>query len=88
MNRILAVMAMGTGVFLGAQALAVDAMQYSTASQRRMTVKVVGCMKKRMAADRIISYYEAQTACKDQVNKRSDGLTAGTLAASMTAAKP
>jgi hypothetical protein len=52
MNRILAVMAMGTGVFLGAQALAVDAMQYSTASQRRMTVKVVGCMKKRMAADR------------------------------------
>jgi 2-keto-3-deoxy-L-rhamnonate aldolase RhmA len=87
MNRILTVIAVGL-IFMGPQAFAVDAMHPSTVRKHRMIVQIIGCMKRRMSADKIISYNEVQAACKDQISKRSATLTAGTLVASDTPTKP
>jgi hypothetical protein len=38
-------------------------------------------MKKRMAADRYISYNEAARACKEQVNRQFDAANSGPLVA-------
>jgi hypothetical protein len=87
MNRLLTVIATTGVIFIGAQALAIDSMHQSTMSKRQMIVQIVGCMKKRMAANKSSSYNEAMKACKNQ-NKESDNLTSGALVASDTPAKP
>ena len=87
MNRLLTVIA-GTGViFVGTQALAVDPINQSTMSKRQMIVQIVGCMKKRMAADRSSSYNAAMKACKGEMNKERGDLSSGALVASDTPAK-
>jgi hypothetical protein len=88
MNRLLTVIATTGVIFVGAQALAIDSIHQSTMSKRQMIVQIVGCMKKRMAANRSSSYNEAMKACKDQINKEGDSLTSGALVASDTPAKP
>jgi hypothetical protein len=89
MNRLLLTIVAATGViFAGAQALAVDSVKQSTMSKRQMIVQIVGCMKKRMAADKSSSYNQAMKACKVQMNKDSDNLPSGALVASDTPAKP
>jgi hypothetical protein len=88
MNRLLTVIATTGVIFAGAQALAVDSGKQSTMSKRQMIVQMVGCMKKRMAADKSSSYNEAMKACKDQMHKESDNLSSGALVASDTPAKP
>ena len=88
MNRVVPIIALTSVMFVGAQAHAVDSMSQSTMSKRQMIVQIVGCMKKRMAANKSSSYNEAMKACKDQINKESDSLTSGALVASDTPAKP
>ena len=88
MNRPLTVIAATGVIFAGAQALAADSVRQSTMSKRQMIVQIVGCMKKRMAANKSSSYNEAMKACKDQINKEGDTLASGPLVASDTPAKP
>jgi hypothetical protein len=87
-NRIRTVIAMTGVIFVGAQAFAHDFINPPTMSKRQMIVQIVGCMKKRMSANKTISYNEAATACKDQIHKQRDNTTLGTLVASDTPAKP
>lgn len=75
-------------IFIAAQARAVDSTSQPTMSKRQMIVQMVGCMKKRMSANKSSSYNEAMKACKDQINKQSDNLPSGALVASDAPAKP
>ena len=88
MNRVLAVVAIASAVFCGAQALADDSIHQPTISKRQMIVQIVGCMKKRMSTNRAISYNEAEKACKDQITKQNDNSISGTLVASDALGKP
>jgi len=85
---ILTVIAMTGMIFVGAQAFSLDFINPPTMSKRQMSVQIVGCMKKRMAADKVISYNEAAKACKAKITKRSDNSPSGTLVASDTPATP
>jgi hypothetical protein len=88
MNRVATAIALTGVMFARAPALAGDTTSPPTMSKRQMIVQIVGCMKKRMAANRSSSYNEAMKACKDQINKEGDSLTSGALVASDTPAKP
>jgi hypothetical protein len=88
MNRVLTMIAVTSAIFAGEQAFAVDSIGQPTMSKRHMIVQIVGCMKKRMSADKTISYNEAAKACKDQINKQTDNSPSGTLVASDTPTKP
>ena len=88
MNRLLTVIAATGVIFVGARTLAADSVNQSTMSKRQMIVQIVGCMRKRMAADKSTSYNEAMKACKNRMNKESDNLPSGALVASDTPAKP
>jgi hypothetical protein len=81
MNRLLTAIAMAALLLVGAQAIAVD-----TLTKRQMLTQVIGCMKKRMAASRTISYNEAAKVCKDQL-KQTDS-SSPPLVAADTPAKP
>jgi hypothetical protein len=87
MNRIVSVIALSGMIFASTRALAGDPPNQSPMSKRQMLVQVVGCMKKRMAANRNSSYNEAMKACKEQIRKENDNLPGGTLVASDTAPK-
>ena len=82
------VIAMTGMIFVGAQAFSLDFINPPTMSKRQMSVQIVGCMKKRMSANKTISYNEASTACKIQIHKQRDNTTSGMLVASDTPAKP
>lgn len=88
MNRVVPVIVLTGVILVGTQAHAVDSTSQSTMSKRQMIVQIVGCMRKRMSADKSRSYNEAMKACKDQINKESDDLPSGALVASDTPAKP
>ena len=88
MNRVATVIALTGVIFACAPALAGDSTSQSTMSKRQMIAQMVGCMRKRMSADRHSSYNEARKACQDQINKQSDSLASGALVASDTPAKP
>ena len=88
MNRVVTMIALSGVVFVGTRALAVDSTSQPTMSKRQMVAQIVGCMKKRMSANKNSSYNEAMKACKDQINKQSDKLPSGALVASDTTAKP
>ena len=87
MKRVVMVVALA-GVIFGAQALAVDSTSQPTMSKRQMIAQMVGCMRKRMSANKNTSYNAAMKACKDQINKQSDSFPSGALVASGTPAKP
>jgi pectin methylesterase-like acyl-CoA thioesterase len=88
MNHVVPVIALTGVIFVGTQAHAVDSTSQSTMNKRQMIVQMVGCMRKRMSANKSSSYNEAMKACKDQINKESDDLPSGALVASDTPAKP
>ena len=88
MTRLLTMIAMGVVTLSGAQALAVDAVSQSTLKKRQMILQVVNCMKKRMSADREISYNAASKVCKDQVNNPGSNPVSVALVASASPAKP
>lgn len=85
MNRVATVIALTGVIFAGTPALAGDSTSRSTMSKRQMIAQMVGCMRKRMSADRNSSYNDARKACK---NKQSGNLPSGALVASDTPAKP
>jgi hypothetical protein len=71
-RNTLTVLAMAAVVLFGVQALA-DPVRPPVMTKHQMIAKTLGCMRKRMSIDRVISYNEAAKACKDQLAKRSDG---------------
>ena len=72
---------------VAAKAVAVDAASQSTGGKRQIIVQVVNCMRKRMSADKVISYNAAAKLCKNQVNVQSNN-SASVAAVSDSAAKP
>jgi hypothetical protein len=86
MNRVLTVVALSGVIFVGARALAADSMNQSTMSKRQLFAQIVGCMKKRMSANKNSSYNEAMKACKEQIRQQNDNLPSDALVASDTAA--
>jgi hypothetical protein len=88
MKHVVTAIALTGVIFVGTQALAVDSTSPPTMSKRQMIAQIVGCMRKRMAANKNSSYNDAMKACKDQINKQSDNLASGALVASDTPAKP
>jgi hypothetical protein len=84
MNRLLTVVATTGVIIVASQALAMDSDNQSTMSKRQMISQIVGCMKKRMSANKDGSYREAMKVCRNQIDKRSDTLPV----ASDTQAKP
>jgi hypothetical protein len=69
MNRILASIAMGGPIFVGAYALADDASP-GKVSRQQAIVQIVDCVKKRVAL-RTVSYSDAIKACKEEVRDQS-----------------
>jgi pectin methylesterase-like acyl-CoA thioesterase len=88
MKRVVMVVALAGVIFVGVQALAVDSTSQPTMSKRQMIAQMVGCMRKRMSANKNTSYNDAMKACKDQISKQSDSFPSGALVASGTPAKP
>jgi hypothetical protein len=88
MKRLVTAIALTGVIFVGTQALAVDSTSQPTMSKRQMFAQMVGCMRKRMSANKSSSYNDALKACKGQINKQSDNLSSGALVASDTPAKP
>jgi hypothetical protein len=78
MNRLLTVMATSGLIIVASQALAIDSNNQSTLSKRQMIAQIVGCMKKRMSANKDSSYREAMKICKNQLNKGGDTLAVAT----------
>ena len=87
MNRIVTVIALSGLVFASTRALAADPPSQSPMSKRQVVARVVGCMKKRMAANKNSSYNEAMKVCKEQIRKENDNSPGGTLVASDSAPK-
>jgi hypothetical protein len=81
MNRLSTVMVMTGAIFVGQQALADDLVNPPALSKRQMISAMIDCMKKRMSADRAISYHEAAKVCKEDI-KRDDGPSSSALVAS------
>ena len=57
---------------------------HSFAAKRQFASQVIDCMRKRMAVDKNIPYYQAAKTCKDQVAKQNDGAVARPLVAADT----
>ena len=83
MNRLIVVSVIAGGLFAGSSGFAADS-QRTWSTKRQYFTQVVGCMKKRMAADKGISYNQAAKVCKDQVTRQHDGPEAGPLVAADT----
>jgi hypothetical protein len=88
MTRLLTTIAMGVVMLSGGQAIAVDAVSQSTLKKRQMIAQVVNCMKKRMSANREISYNAASKVCKDQVNNPANSSASVSLVAAASPARP
>ena len=71
MNRSLTVVIMAGTIFAGQQALADVSANQPALTKRQMITLMIDCMKKRMSADRAISYHEAAKTCKEDI-KRDD----------------
>lgn len=79
------------GAALGFAASAAQAADspHSFAAKRQFASQVIGCMRKRMAEDKFISYNRAAKACKDEVTRDAaakpvDASAAGPLVAADT----
>ena len=88
MKHVVTVVALAGLIFAGTQALAADSTSQPTMSKRQMIAQMVGCMRKRMSANKNSSYNDAMKACKDQTNRQRDNFPSGALVASDTPAKP
>jgi hypothetical protein len=65
MNRLLLTIAPTVWICVASQAHATDdSSNQSQMSKRQMITQIIGCMKRRMAADKDISYKEAMKVCK------------------------
>jgi hypothetical protein len=82
MHHAVTAIALSGMTFVNTQALAVDPAGQSTMGRHQMIAQMVGCMRKRMSADKSSSYNAAMKACKDQINKERDNLPSRALVAS------
>jgi hypothetical protein len=88
MTRVVTMIAMGVVILVDAPALAADAISQPTVSKRQTIAQVVNCMRKRMSADKEISYNAAAKVCKSQVNNQSSNSASVAVVASDSGAKP
>ena len=84
MNRIPVVIAVLGALLAGTQSSAVEFKNQSPATKRVAANMVIGCMRKRMAKDRSISYNEAARLCKEEVARQFDNASPGALVAADT----
>ena len=88
MNRVVTVIALTSVIFVGTQALAVESARPPTMSKHQLIAQMIGCMRKRMSADKNSSYHDSMKACKNQIDKQNDTLPSVPPAASDTLGKP
>jgi hypothetical protein len=88
MNRLLIAVATAGVIFVDSQTLAFDSVNQSTMSKRQMISQIVGCMKRRMSANKDSSYKEAMKACKAQINNEANNAPSGASVAPDPEAKP
>ncbi len=99
-TRPLNVIAIGALIVMGTSAHALDAISRTAANtrthaisrtptlKRQAIVQLSTCMTKRMAADRVITYYGAMKFCKDKLNQQVADSASRTLLASVAPATP
>lgn len=87
MTRISRMIAMMSVVFAATQASAGDSISRPPMTKRQVIGQINDCMRKRMYADRSVSYNEAARMCKSQVNGQNDASASGALVASDTPSK-
>ena len=87
MQRLALILATASAVVATSPAFASDWKGQPLAVKRHMVAQVIACMKKRMYADRLISYNQASKVCRDEVEARLDKVSAGVLVADTAAAK-
>ncbi len=83
MKRLPIVLAIAGGVLGSSAVLAADPAR-SLSAKRQFVSQVIGCMRKRMATDKYISYNQAAKLCKEEVTRQLDGSDAGPLVAADT----
>ncbi len=81
MKRPTTILAVGVAVLAAAQAPAADWKGQPLSVKRQMVIQVIGCMKKRMAADRLVSYNQAAKECREEVAAQLEKASAGPLVA-------
>ena len=84
MNRIRVVIPTLVALLAGTQGSAVDFKNQSLAQKRMAASMVIGCMRKRMSKDRVISYNEAARVCKQDVARQFDNTSHDALVAADT----
>ena len=88
MIRVSTMIATMSVAFAATQAWAVDSIAARPPmTKRQMVGQIIDCMKKRMYADRAISYNEAAKVCKNQVARQNDASASGALVAADTPTK-
>ncbi len=87
MTRIPPMMALMVVVFAATQASAVDSIARHPITKHQVHGQITACMKRRMYADRAVSYNEAARVCKNQVSRQNAASASGPLVASDTPAK-
>ncbi len=83
MNRLPIVLAIAGSVLGSSSVIAAD-LPHSLSAKRQFASQVIGCMRKRMATDKYISYNQAAKLCKEEVSRALDGSDAGPLVAADT----
>ncbi len=81
MKRLITAVATSLAVLAAAQAFSADWKGQPLAVKRQIVTQVIGCMKKRMAADRVVSYNQASKECREEVSARFEKASAGPLVA-------
>jgi hypothetical protein len=80
--------AMSVAIFMSTQAVVAEAAAPATVGKRQMFLQMVDCMKKRMSADKELSYNAAEKVCKLQVSGQSNNAGSVAQVASDSPAKP
>jgi hypothetical protein len=80
-------LAMTSVAFPGAQSLAAP-VRPTTTTRNQTIAKTIDCMRRRMSADKVVSYNEAAKTCRDQIRKQRDQSAPGALVASGHSTKP
>jgi hypothetical protein len=86
MKRLILVLPAAIALLIASQALASDWKAQPLAVKRQMVSQIISCMKKRMSADRLVSYNEASKICRESVEGQLEKSTSGPLVAADTGA--
>jgi hypothetical protein len=88
MARLLIAIATTGVLCIASQTDAADSTGQRTMSRRQTIAQIGSCMKRRMSADKDISYREALKACKNLLDQGGDNLHSDVVVASDTRVKP